>query len=317
MVTQKWDQLPYFSLNSYLKQTYGTRVYKAALDGGFTCPNRDGTKGTGGCLFCGGQGAGECAGSRLNSIAVQMQLEIQRLILRSQAEKFIAYFQAFTNTYAPVDVLRLRYTEALKDPRVVILAVGTRPDCLEDSTISLLQEINADKEVWVELGLQTIHESTARQINRCYDLACFEDAMNRLRKAGIKVVVHLIFGLPGETPEMMLDSVRFVAASGAWGIKFHLLHVLRDTELAIRLAQNQFSLLTEAAYLDLVISALQLLPPSMVIHRLTAEAPQAILVAPRWCLLKRQVLNHLHQKLRSSQAYQGEFYQPPSPSFFR
>ena len=306
---KKWDQLPYQSLNYYLKQTYGTKVYKVAVNAGFTCPNRDGTKGTGGCIFCGGEGAGECAGSKLDSISTQMTLEIQRLVNRSGAEKFIAYFQAFTNTYGPLETLRRKYEEAIQDPRVVVLAIGTRPDCLDDQVIALLQEIAATKEVWVELGLQTIHKTTADQINRCYDLPCFESAISRLHKAGIKTVVHLIFGLPGETREMMLDSVRYVAASGAWGIKFHLMHVLRNTELAARYAQNQFSLLTEDEYLDLIVTAIQLLPETMVIHRLTAEAPRAILVAPEWCIYKRQVLNNLQKKLRSSQAYQGEHYQ--------
>ena len=310
MSIRKWDQLPYQSLNYYLKQTYGAKVYKAAVNGGFTCPNRDGSKGIGGCIFCSGEGAGECAGSIEDPIATQMQLEIQRLIQGHHAEKFIAYFQAFTNTYAPVDELRCKYSEALQDPRVVALAVGTRPDCLDEPVIELLQEIARTKEVWVELGLQTIHEATARHINRCYDLACFEDAMARLKKAGIKTVVHLILGLPGETKAMMLESVRFVADSGAWGIKFHLMHVLRDTVLADQYTRHQFSVLTEDEYLDIVVSAIRRLPPSMVIHRLTAEAPKDILVAPQWCIYKRQVLNHLHKKLKAEQAYQGQWHQP-------
>lgn len=308
MSIRKWDQLPYQSLNYYLKQTYGVKVYKAAVNGGFTCPNRDGSKGIGGCIFCSGQGAGECAGSLEDPIATQMQLEIQRLIQSHHAEKFIAYFQAFTNTYGPVDELRRKYSEALQDSRVVALAVGTRPDCLSDPVIELLQEIARTKEVWVELGLQTIHEATARHINRCYDLACFEDVMARLKKAGIKTVVHLIFGLPGETKAMMLESVRYVAASGAWGVKFHLMHVLRDTVLAEQYTRHQFSVLTQDEYLDLVVSAIRLLPPSMVIHRLTAEAPKDILVAPQWCIYKRQVLNDLHKKLKADQACQGQWH---------
>lgn len=307
MVIRKWDQLPYQSLNYYLKHTYGVKVYKASVNGGFTCPTRDGTKGIGGCIFCSGEGAGECAGSRNDSIATQMELEIQRLIQSHHAEKFIAYFQAFTNTYAPAEELRRKYQEALQDPRVVILDVGTRPDCLEAPVIDLLEEIAKTHEVWVELGLQTIHETTARHINRGYDLACYDDAMARLSSAGIKTVVHLIFGLPGESKAMMLDSVRYVAASGAWGIKFHLMHVLRDTVLAEQYAAGQFPLLTEDEYLDNVIDAIRLLPPSMVIHRLTAEAPRDILIAPDWCIYKRQVLNHLHKKIKALQAYQGEF----------
>lgn len=308
MSIRKWDQLPYQSLNYYLKQTYGVKVYKAAVNGGFTCPNRDGSKGIGGCIFCSGEGAGECAGSLEDPIATQMQLEIQRLIQSHHAEKFIAYFQAFTNTYGPVDELQRKYSEALQDSRVVALTVGTRPDCLSDPVIELLQEIAKTREVWVELGLQTIHETTARHINRCYDLACFEDAMARLKKAGIKTVVHLIFGLPGETKAMMLESVRCVAVSGAWGVKFHLMHVLRDTVLAEQYARHQFSVLTQDEYLDLVVSAIRLLPPSMVIHRLTAEAPKDILVAPQWCIYKRQVLNDLHKKLKADQACQGQWH---------
>jgi len=308
MTIRKWDQLPYQSVNHYLKTAYGVKVYKASVNGGFTCPTRDGTKGIGGCIFCSGEGAGECAGSREDSITTQMELEIQRLIHSHHAEKFIAYFQAFTNTYAPVEELRRKYQEALQDPRVVILDVGTRPDCLEEPVIALLQEIAKTHEVWVELGLQTIHEDTARRIHRGYDLSCYDDAMARLSAAGIKAVVHLIFGLPGETKAMMLDSVRYVAASGAWGVKFHLMHVLRDTVLAEQYAAEQFSLLTEEAYLEVVVDAIRWLPPDMVIHRLTAEAPRDILIAPDWCIYKRQVLNHLHKKLKSLQAYQGEFY---------
>lgn len=308
---KRWGQLPYQSLNYYLKEKYGAKVYKAAVNGGFTCPNRDGTKSRQGCAFCGGDGAGECAGSLSDPIGLQMSKEMDRLAARDGASKFITYFQAFTNTYAPVGELRRKYAEALADPRVVALAVATRPDCVDEAVTGLLTEFAKSHEVWVELGLQTIHETTAQAINRCYPLADYDRALTLLHGAGIKTVTHLIFGLPGETREMMLDSVRYIADTGTWGVKFHLLHLIRDTALAREYAAGRLEPLSEEAYLELVVAALRYLRPDMTVHRLTAEAPRDILVAPQWCIYKRQVLNHLQKLLRESGAYQGEFWWRP------
>ena len=308
---KRWGDLPYQSLNYYLKQAYGARVYKAALNGGFTCPNRDGTKGRGGCRFCGDAGAGECAGPAELSIAQQLSGEIRRLKKNHRAEKFIAYFQSFTNTYGPPAELRKKYDQALADPRVVILAVATRPDCVTQAVAELLGEYAARREVWVELGLQTIHEATARAFHRCYPLADYDRAVKLLQQAGVKVVTHLIFGLPEESREDMLASVRYVADIGSWGVKFHLLHILKGSGYAQDYAAGKISLLEEEEYLELVVSGLRLLRPDMTVHRLTAEAPRELLLAPDWCIYKRQVLNHLQKLLRKTGAYQGEFWWPP------
>ncbi|MEA4891836.1 MAG: TIGR01212 family radical SAM protein [Peptococcaceae bacterium] len=305
-----WGQLPYQSLNFYLKEKYGKKVHKVAVNGGFTCPNRDGSKSRQGCAFCGGDGAGECAGAVTDAIGLQMAKEMDRLEKRDGARKFIAYFQAFTNTYAPPEELRRKYSEALADPRVAVLAVATRPDCVDPPVAELLREFAAEREVWVELGLQTIHESTAQAINRCYPLADYDRALELLDGAGIKTVTHLIFGLPGETREMMLDSVRYVAAAGSWGVKFHLLHIIRDTAFAMEYLAGRLPVLSEEAYLELVVSALRYLRPDMTVHRLTAEAPANILLAPKWCIYKRQVLNRLQKLLRESGAYQGQYWWP-------
>ncbi len=299
----------YYSLNSYLKNTFGTKVYKLALNGGMTCPNRDGTVGVGGCIFCSEGGSGDFTPCAVDSIARQIAVAKEKVARKMPAEevgKYIAYFQAFTNTYAPVSYLKNIFSEALSQPDIVALSIATRPDCLEDDVLDLLEELNREKPVWVELGLQTIHEDTALYIRRGYDLACFDSAVAALKARGLQVIVHVILGLPGENKEKMLQTVRYVGACGADGIKLQLLHVLEHTDLALDYAAGKVPVLEQDQYIDLVIDCLEVLPPSMVIHRLTGDGPKNILIAPLWSANKRAVRNALARRLEQRDSWQGK-----------
>lgn len=281
--------------NEYLKEKYGKKLYKVSINAGFTCPNRDGTLGERGCIFCSAGGSGEFAGQPSRSITQQIEEGRQRVAAKLPKGEYglIAYFQAFTNTYAPIPVLRERYLEAIRHPEVEILSVATRPDCLGDDVLELLSECNRIKPVWVELGLQTIHEHTAQYIRRGYPLAVYDDAMRRLKERGIETIVHVILGLPGETKEDMLESVQYVGKSGASGIKLQLLHVLRNTDLAREYEAGRFECLTMEEYGQLLKEALDLLPPNIVIHRMTGDGDKKILIAPEWSKDKKRVLNYL------------------------
>ncbi len=283
------------TVNEYLKEKYGKKLYKVSINAGFTCPNRDGTLGERGCIFCSAGGSGEFAGQPAQSITQQIEEGRQRVAAKLPKGEYglIAYFQAFTNTYAPIPVLRERYLEAIRHPEVEILSVATRPDCLGDDVLELLSECNRIKPVWVELGLQTIHEHTAQYIRRGYPLAVYDDAMRRLKERGIETIVHVILGLPGETKEDMLESVQYVGKSGASGIKLQLLHVLRNTDLAKEYEAGRFECLTMEEYGQLLKEALDLLPPNIVIHRMTGDGDKKILIAPEWSKDKKRVLNYL------------------------
>ncbi len=283
------------TVNEYLKEKYGKKLYKVSINAGFTCPNRDGTLGERGCIFCSAGGSGEFAGQPSRSITQQIEEGRQRVAAKLPKGEYglIAYFQAFTNTYAPIPVLRERYLEAIRHPEVEILSVATRPDCLGDDVLELLSECNRIKPVWVELGLQTIHEHTAQYIRRGYPLAVYDDAMRRLKERGIETIVHVILGLPGETKEDMLESVQYVGKSGASGIKLQLLHVLRNTDLAKEYEAGRFECLTMEEYGQLLKEALDLLPPNIVIHRKTGDGDKKILIAPEWSKDKKRVLNYL------------------------
>ncbi|MBR3468453.1 MAG: TIGR01212 family radical SAM protein [Lachnospiraceae bacterium] len=283
------------TVNEYLKEKYGKKLYKVSINAGFTCPNRDGTLGERGCIFCSAGGSGEFAGQPSRSITQQIEEGKKRVAAKLPKGEYglIAYFQAFTNTYAPVPVLQERYLEALRHPEVEILSIATRPDCLGDDVLELLSECNRIKPVWVELGLQTIHEHTAQYIRRGYPLAVYDDAMSRLKERGIETIVHVILGLPGETKEDMLESVQYVGKSGASGIKLQLLHVLRNTDLAKEYAAGRFECLTMEEYGQLLKEALDLLPPNIVIHRMTGDGDKKILIAPEWSKDKKRVLNYL------------------------
>lgn len=285
--------MEYYSLNQYLKDTFGEKVYKLALDGGFTCPNRDGTLDSRGCIFCSGAGSGEFAECRSLSVTEQLARARQRVAGKIKGGKYIAYFQAFTNTYAPVERLRRVYEEALMQSDIVALSVATRPDCLPEDVVCLLEELNRRKPVWVELGLQTIHEKTAAYIRRGYPLAAYDDALRRLKRAGITVITHIILGLPGESEEEMKQSVSYVGAGGADGIKLQLLHVLRGTDLEKEYRAGKFRTLELKEYVKLVADCLELLPKHMVIHRMTGDGDKRTLVAPLWSADKKRVLNAL------------------------
>jgi radical SAM protein (TIGR01212 family) len=284
-------------LSDHYREKFGCKVYKLSLDGGFTCPNRDGTLGTKGCIFCGGDGSGAFAERCCESIAVQLERAKLRVQDKNKNGKYIAYFQSFTNTYAPVEKLRKLYMQAIEPEYIVGLAIGTRPDCLGDDVIRLLSEINTRKPVSVELGLQTIHEETARYIRRGYPTKVYMDAVRRLKNAGIEVVTHIILGLPGETAQMMMETTRQAVAAGTDGVKFHMLHVLRGTDLARDYEAGKIDIFSLEEYAAVLKQCISLLPAHIVIHRITGDGAKKDLIAPLWSGDKKRVLNYLHKIL--------------------
>lgn len=283
--------MEYYSFNQYLKEKFGCKVYKICINAGFTCPNRDGTLDTRGCIFCSAGGSGDFAESAALSVTEQIEKGKARVKNKIKSGKYIAYFQAFTNTYAPVETLRKKFTEAINHPDIVLLSVATRPDCLPEEVIELLKELNRIKPVSVELGLQTIHEKTAAYIRRGYPLACYDSAVKRLKTADIDTVCHIILGLPGESEQEMLESVEYVCKSGINGIKVQLLHVLRGTDLAVDYAAGKFEVLTMEEYLKIIKKCLEIIPKNIVIHRLTGDGAKKDLIAPLWSADKKEVLN--------------------------
>ena len=286
-------------LSDYYKEKYGCKVYKLSLDGGFTCPNRDGKLDTRGCIFC--TGSAEFAEGGPDPIEVQLERAKLRVNQKNRDGKYIAYFQSFTNTYAPVEQLRRLYYEAIAPEEIVGLSIGTRPDCLGEEVLSLLKEINAIKPVSVELGLQTIHADTARYIRRGYEAPVYYDAVKRLKAAGMEVVTHIILGLPGETEEVMLETTRAAVVAGTDGVKFHLLHVLRGTDLAEEYAAGKFRCLTLEEYGAILKKCVDILPEHIVIHRITGDGAKKDLIAPLWSGDKKRVLNYLHRILNTLQ----------------
>lgn len=304
---KQWDHKPYHSLDFELKRRFGEKVYKIALAGGVTCPNRDGTLDDRGCIFCSGKGSGDFASPHGSRVTEQIDREILRLKTHKQIGwKYIAYFQSFTSTYAPVSVLEPMYKEAIAHPDVVMLSIATRPDCLPEDVLELLARCREKIPVMVELGLQTIHPDTASYIRRGYPLDVYDTAVERLKSIGIEVVTHVIAGLPGETKKDFLSTVEYVARKGSDGIKLQLLHVLKETDLAADYARHTFETLSEDEYLDYITSALTILPADMVIHRVTGDGPKDLLIAPRWSLNKRGVLNALHKKMKQENLWQGQ-----------
>ena len=303
-----WGDKPYHSLDYELKRQFGQKIYKVSLDGGMSCPNRDGTVGTGGCTFCSQGGSGEFAVGRTGYPDVWEQIEQAKTRVHRKISgegKYIAYFQSYTNTYAPVDYLRTLFERAITHPDIVALSVGTRPDCLGDEVVALLKELNRQKPVWVELGLQTIHEKTAERIHRGYRLEVFEDAYRRLKEAGLTVVVHVILGLPGETKEEMLETVDYLGKIPVDGIKLQLLHILKGSQMAAEYEKNPFSLMELEEYLDLILTCVARLPQSVVIHRLSGDGAKALLIGPAWSADKKLVLNRMMQKFRENGIFQG------------
>lgn len=307
---ENWNGKPYHSFDYMLKERFGEKIYKAALDAGMTCPNRDGTLGNRGCIFCSAGGSGDFAGNRQDSITQQIEKQASSIRQKRGVAKFIAYFQAYTNTYAPVDYLRKIYTEAISHPDIVAVSIGTRPDCLDKDNLQLLDELNQKKPVWVELGLQTIHETTAQYIRRGYPLSCFEQAVSELRKRNLDVIVHTILGLPGENRNDILSTIEYLNHQDIQGIKLQLLHVLKGTDLADDYLAGKFQVYTMEEYLDLVIDCLEHLNPEIVIHRLTGDGPKDLLIAPLWSSAKRTVLNTLHRKCKLQHSFQGKKYKP-------
>ena len=303
-----WNGKPYHSLDYMLRQMFGEKIYKVTLNGGMTCPNRDGKLGERGCIFCSAGGSGDFAASAFLSITEQIRQQIQMLSAKRPIHKYIAYFQAYTNTYAPVEYLERIFTEAIQNPDICAISIGTRPDCLEEPVIRLLSRLNQIKPVWVELGLQTIHEHTARYIRRGYPLSCFDQAMQSLHQAGLDVIVHTILGLPGETSRDVLDTMKYLNACQIQGIKLQLLHVLSGTDLAADYQAGKFSVLDREEYIDLVIRCLEQLDPSIVIHRVTGDGPKDLLIAPLWASRKREVLNLLHHQMKEQGSYQGKAF---------
>ena len=291
----------YTTLNDHYRRKFGCKVYKLSLDGGFSCPNRDGTLGHGGCIFCSASGSGDFA-AHASSITTQLEEAKLRVEYKNKGGKYIAYFQSFTNTHGSVEKLRTLYEEAIAPEEILGLAIGTRPDCLEDEKIELLKVINSRKFVSVELGLQTVHKSSAEYIRRGYENEVYFDAVRRLKAAGIEVVTHIILGLPGETPEMAAETTRQAVAAGTDGVKFHLLHVLRGTDLAADYEAGKFQTLELPEYAHWLKTCLAEVPPEVVVHRITGDGAKKDLIAPLWSADKKRVLNYLNKTINCTGA---------------
>ena len=301
----RWLDKPYHSLDYEMKKQFGCKVYRLALDGGCSCPNRDGKIGYGGCIFCSAGGSGDFAADRRLSVTQQILAQEEKIREKRPVDSFIAYFQAYTGTYAPAEHLRSVFTEAMSRPEVKVLSVATRPDCLPPDVLDLLARLAEQKPVWVELGLQTIHEDTARFIRRGYPLEVFEKAVSDLRSIGIDVIVHLILGLPGEDAGRVLQSVRYLNGCDIQGVKLQLLHILSGTDLAEYWRAHPFPVMTQEEYTLLLIDCLEHLRGDIVIHRLTGDGPSDLLIAPDWSRNKRSVLNGIHSAMKTRGAWQG------------
>lgn len=301
----------YRSFHEAMRARFGCKVYKLSLDGGFGCPNRDGTVGTRGCLFCSRAGSGDFAAPACGDIGLRLENAKARVAHKNPGGKYIAYFQSFTNTYGPPARLRELFSAAIAPEDIVALDVATRPDCLGPEVLAVLKELAARKPLFVELGLQTIHPETARYIRRGYDLPVFDEAVKNLHAIGAEVIVHQILGLPGETPEMMVETSRYIGRSGAEGIKLHLLHVLDDADLYDEYLAGRVPILEMEEYFSLLAACLRVLPPDMVIHRLTGDGAKKHLAAPLWSADKKRVLNEMNRWFREHDVIQGAEYQVP------
>lgn len=320
MPEPSWQGKPYYSLDAWCRKTLHHKCYKVALNAHMTCPNRDGTLGTRGCIFCSAGGSGDFA---RDTDGADMEVQLREGICLLEAKLpatgsacIIAYFQAYTNTYAPVPYLKKIFTSALKVPQVCGISIATRPDCLPDEVLTLLCDLHKqfpDKFIWIELGLQTIHEDTAAFIRRGYSLPCFETAFSRLKALDIPVIVHTILGLPGETKQEMLETVRYLNGIHPFGVKLQLLHILQGTDLAAHFVNGEFDALTKEEYLDILITCLEELSPDIVIHRVTGDGPKSMLIAPAWSANKRDVLNSLHRMMRDKRTFQGRLFRQEQP----
>mgnify|MGYP004467796605 FL=1 len=302
------DNKRYHTWNYYLRNTFGEKIFKVSINAGFTCPNIDGKVAYGGCTYCSKEGSGDFAGNPKDDLIKQFN-DIKEMMLRKWPNaKYIGYFQAYTNTYAPLEVLKEKYETILAQDDVVGLSISTRPDCLEDDVLEYLAELNERTNLWVELGLQTIHDSTSKIINRGHDYKTFLEGVEKLKSKNIKTVVHIINGLPGEDYNMMMETAKAVADLNVHGIKIHLLHVIKNTPMARMLEKNMMSLMTQEDYVNLVCDQLEILPPEMVIHRLTGDGKKEDLVGPLWSLKKWEVLNAIDDTMKARDSYQGIKY---------
>lgn len=306
----------YYSLNDYLKSKFGQKVYKISLNAGLTCPNRDGTIGTRGCIFCSSGGSGDFAAS--SDTTITQQIEQAKLKVRNKINngKYIAYFQAYTNTYGPIEYLESIFNEAISHPDIVALSIATRPDCINMEVLNLIESLNKIKPVWVELGLQTVNESTAQYIRRGYRLSCFEDCLKNLQQRRIDVITHVIIGLPGENKEDLIRTIQYLGDKNVNGVKLQLLHVLKDTDLAVDYFNGKFEVLSMEQYIDLLMLCIQHLPDNIVIHRLTGDGPKSLLIAPLWSANKKVVLNSINAEIKKRNIIQGEFYIPNNQNLY-
>ncbi|WP_125154128.1 TIGR01212 family radical SAM protein [Clostridium rectalis] len=305
---KKWGDKRYYNLNYFLRNKFGCKVFKISLDAGFSCPNRDGTISKGGCIFCSERGSGDFAGDSKFSIKNQFN-NIKSMMNKKWKEgKYIAYFQAYTNTYAPITILKRKYEEAINQEDVVALAIATRPDCLGEEVLDLLEYINKKTYLWVELGLQTVNDKTAKIINRGYDLKVFEKALSDLRNRNIDVVVHSIFGLPGEDKKDMIRTVKYLSTKDIQGIKFHLLHLIKGTPLMSLYENGELEFLDQNQYVNIICESIGMMSPDIVIHRLTGDAPRNLLVGPMWSLKKWEILNSIDKNLKDKDIFQGMYF---------
>ena len=303
----EWNGKRYHNLNYYLRNKFGEKVFKISLDGGFSCPNRDGTISKGGCIFCSPRGSGDFT-IECDNLHQQFDEAKAMMMRKWKKGKFIGFFQAYTNTYAPANVLREKYYSIIEKENVVGLAIATRPDCLPQEVLDLLEELNKKTYLWVELGLQTINEDTARLINRGYSLETYVNAVEELKKRNIEIVTHCILGLPGETKADMINTIDFVANTDTQGIKLHLLHLMKDTSMIKLYEEGSLSLLEKEEYVDLVVDCVERLPKNMVIHRITGDGPKDTLIGPRWSLNKWEVLNAIDNKFIERDTWQGKYF---------
>ncbi|PQP85833.1 TIGR01212 family radical SAM protein [Paenibacillus sp. AR247] len=303
-----WGDKRFHTWNYEMREQFNDKVFKVMLDAGFTCPNRDGSIARGGCTFCSARGSGDFAGSRRDDLITQFNSIRDKQHEKWPHARYIGYFQAYTNTYAPVDVLREYYEVILEQPGVVGLSIATRPDCLPDDVIEYLAELNERTYLWVEMGLQTIHQETSDLINRAHDTQCFIDAVEKLRRHGIRVCAHIIYGLPQETHEMMLETGRAVANMDVQGIKIHLLHLMKGTPMVRQYEADLFRFLEQDEYIKLVADTLEFLPPEMIVHRLTGDAPRKLLIGPMWSQEKWEVLNGIDAELEARDSWQGKYW---------
>ncbi len=304
-----WGSKRYYTLNYYYRRIFNDKIFKVALDGGFTCPNRDGTISYGGCIYCSSRGSGDFAGERSKHLKQQFRETRDKMHKKWQKAKYIGYFQAFTSTYAPANELKEMYTTIMNEEGVVGISIATRPDCLSEDILGVLEEVNKDTMLWVELGLQTVHEKTQKTINRGHDYQTFLEGVNNLRKRNINVVVHIIINLPSESKEDMMETARMVSNLPIQGIKIHMLHLLRDTPMMKLYEKGQLKFMNKQEYVELIVDILEILPKEMVIHRLTGDGPPELLIEPLWTLKKWEVLNAIDKELKDRDSWQGKFYQ--------